>query len=64
LNCPREGVDVVVTTDTHIDGGMIDIVFLLSSNPNTAHEVRQQDHFFTDHDVIEVLRGKNILNNA
>ena len=57
----RLGFRQLVKRPTHIEGGMIDLVFLLSSNPNTAHEVRQQAQFFTDHDVVEVLRGKNIL---
>ena len=57
----RLGFCQLVKHPTHIEGGMIDLVFLLSSNPNTAHEVRQQAQFFTDHDVVEVLRGKNII---
>ena len=48
----------LVKHPTHIEGGLIDLVFVFSTNPMNAYEVRQQAQFFTDHDVVEVIKGK------
>ena len=42
---------------THREGGTIDLVFFLSSNPDIVCKVIQQSQFYTDHDLIEVVRG-------
>ena len=50
------GFDQLVQKPTHIDGGQIDLVFLHASNSSMVFEVNQQAQFFTDHDLIEVVK--------
>ena len=42
----------LVKNSTHIDGGLIDLVFGFSPDQLVAYEVDQQAQYFTDHDLL------------
>ena len=52
------GFKQIVSEPTHIEGRMIDLVFFFSSDAGTEYKARQQAQYFTDHDLIQVVRGK------
>ena len=47
----------MVTNPTHVEGRMIDLVFSNSFD----YEVQQQAQYFTDHDQLQVFRGKQFV---
>ena len=54
-----QGFQQLVNHPTHIEGRLIDLVFFFSPDPNAYYEVQQQAQWFTDHDLIQVVRGKS-----
>ena len=53
------GFKQLVKSPTHKDGRLIDHVFLFSPDSNVSYEVLQQAQYYTDHDLIKVIQGKN-----
>ena len=49
----------LVKFPTHIEGRMIDLVFYFCPDASTCYEVQQQAQYYTDHDLIQVIRGKS-----
>ena len=52
-----KGFKQLVKHPTHIEGRLIDLVFIFSMDPGVNYEALQQAQYFTDHDMIEVFRG-------
>ena len=44
----------LVKNPTHINGGLIDLVFVLCSNLHITYEVIQQAQYYTDHDILSI----------
>ena len=42
----------LVKNSTHIDGGLIDLVFVFSPDQLVTYEIDQQAQYFTDHDLL------------
>ena len=55
------GFQQLVKHRTHIEGRLIDLVFFFSPDSSICFKVKQQAQYFTDHDLIRVIRG-NITN--
>ena len=51
----------LVKQPTHIAGRLIDLVFFRSSDPDICYKVKQQAQFFTDHDLLQVFKGRIVL---
>ena len=51
------GFHQLVKHPTHIEGRMIDLVFFFSPDSSISYTVRQQAQYFTDHDLLHVVRG-------
>ena len=56
-----QGFQQIVKNPTHIEGRLIDLVFINNLDLDITYEVEQQAQFFTDHDLIEVKKGSVIL---
>ena len=54
------GFRQLVKHPTHIDGRLIDPVFSFSPGIEVIYEVKQQAQYYTDHDMIEVVEGKEV----
>ena len=54
------GFNQLVKYPTHTEGRLIDLAFFRSPDSSIYYEVNQQAQFFTDHDLIQVVRGKKI----
>ena len=52
-----QGFKQIVKHPTHIEGRLIDLVFINDLGPDITYQVNQQAQFFTDHDLIEVKKG-------
>ena len=52
------GFQQLVKSTTHTEGGVIDLVFFLACKESHPYNVRQTPQFFTDHDLIEIYKGK------
>ena len=50
------GFKQLVKYSSHEEGRMIDLVFDLSPSRDAIYETIQQSRYFTDHDLIEVVR--------
>ena len=55
-----KGFKQIVKNPTHIEGRLIDLVFINNLDLDITYEVVQQAQFFTDHDLIEVKKGSVI----
>ena len=55
------GFQQLVKHPTHIEGRLIDLVFFFSPDSSDCYEVKQQAQWFTDHDLIQVVRGKSYI---
>ena len=55
------GFQQLVKHPTHIEGRLIDLVFFFSPDPSAYFDVQQQAHWFTDHDLIQVVIGKSYI---
>ena len=53
------GFRQLVKSATHKDGRLIDHVFFHCPDNNVYYEVQQQAQYYTDHDLIKVIQGKN-----
>ena len=51
------GFKQLVKHSTHIEGGQIDQVFHYCPNRDNQFEVEQQAQYYTDHDLIKVVKG-------
>ena len=49
------GFKQIVEFPTHIEGRLIDLVFIYSPDPNISYEVQQKAQYYTDHDLITVF---------
>ena len=58
LALASKGFIQIVNHPTHIEGRLIDMVFIFSPDPDIYYEALQQAQYFTDHDMIQVFRGK------
>ena len=56
-----QGFKQIVKNPTHIEGRLIDLVFINDLGPDITYQVNQQAQFFTDHDLIEIKKGSDIL---
>ena len=52
------GFQQLVKKATHTEGGVIDLVFFLEPKDSYSYYVIQTSQFFTDHDLIEIYKGK------
>ena len=52
------GFKQIVKNPTHMEGRLIDLVFFRSQDTGIAYEVKQQAQYYTDHDLIEIVKGK------
>ena len=55
------GFKQLVDNPTHIEGSLIDCVFIACPTNEVSHTVSQQAQYYTDHDLIKVYTG-NITN--
>ena len=52
-----QGFKQIVKHPTHMEGRLIDLVFTNNLDLDITYQVQQQAQFFTDHDLIEVMKG-------
>ena len=52
-----QGFKQIVKNPTHMEGRLIDLVFINNLDLDITYQVQQQAQFFTDHDLIEVIKG-------
>ena len=55
------GFKQLVKQPTHEEGRLIDLLFYYSPNNDTVPKVIQQSQYFTDHDMVKVVKGKNVI---
>ena len=48
------GFHQLVKYPTHIDGGTIDLVFVLSPDKHHRYQITQQGQYYLDHDVLMI----------
>ena len=56
-NLRKLGFKQLVEKPTHIEGRLIDYVFIACPNNEIIYTVTQQAQYFTDHDLIKINKG-------
>ena len=56
-----KGFQQIVKKPTHMEGRLIDLVFFLCPDQSIYYEVQQKAQYFTDHDLLTIVRGNYII---